>query len=65
MRDVHRKPAMALVQTRWTFTWMRGPMTRAEIRSALVKPAMLQPVPAASGVVGTGAGRVLAAEKRP
>jgi hypothetical protein len=35
MRDVHRKPAMALMQTRWTFTWMRGPMTRAEIRNAL------------------------------
>jgi hypothetical protein len=35
MRDVHRKPAMALVQTRWSFTWMRGPMTRTEIKCAL------------------------------
>ncbi|MEI8254513.1 MAG: helicase HerA-like domain-containing protein [Deltaproteobacteria bacterium] len=32
MRDMHRTPPAALDQTRWTFTWMRGPMTRAEIR---------------------------------
>jgi hypothetical protein len=37
VRDVHRKPAMALMQTRFTFTWMRGPMTRAEIKRALVR----------------------------
>jgi hypothetical protein len=33
MRDVHRTPNAALAQTRWTFSWLRGPMTRVELRT--------------------------------
>ncbi len=31
VRDVHRNPACALVETRFTMSWLRGPMTRKEI----------------------------------
>jgi hypothetical protein len=31
VRDVHRTPACALVETRFTMSWLRGPMTRREI----------------------------------
>ncbi len=32
VRNVHARPNMALLNTRPTLAWMRGPMTRAEIR---------------------------------
>lgn len=31
VRNVHRKPATALLSTRWTLSWLRGPMTRREL----------------------------------
>ncbi len=31
VRDVHRTPACALLETRFTMSWLRGPMTRKEI----------------------------------
>jgi len=33
-RDVHdgRGDALTLMQPRWAMSWMRGPMTRAELR---------------------------------
>ena len=32
MRNVHHTPAVALLQTRTTLSWMRGPMTRGDLR---------------------------------
>ena len=34
MRDVHREPSVVLATSRTTLCWLRGPMTRAEIRGA-------------------------------
>jgi hypothetical protein len=34
-RDAHSAEGAVLVQPRWTMSFMRGPMTRAEIRMAL------------------------------
>jgi hypothetical protein len=31
VRDVHRTPACALLETRFSMSWLRGPMTRKEI----------------------------------
>ena len=35
MRDAHRARGSVLLQPRWTMSFMRGPMTRSEIRGAL------------------------------
>lgn len=35
VRDVHTTMGLALLQPRWTMSWMRGPMTRSELRTAL------------------------------
>jgi hypothetical protein len=35
MRDVHSKDGSVLVQPRWAMSYLRGPMTRSEIRMAL------------------------------
>jgi hypothetical protein len=32
VRDVHQKPQVALLETRWSLSWLRGPMTRQEIK---------------------------------
>ena len=32
VRNVHRAPTLGLVQTRTTLSWMRGPMTRGDLR---------------------------------
>jgi hypothetical protein len=32
VRDVHAKEGSKLLETRWTLSWLRGPMTRQEIR---------------------------------
>ncbi len=32
MKDVHRKPQLALVASRTTLCWLRGPMTRADLK---------------------------------
>ena len=32
LRNVHHTPSVALLQTRTTLSWMRGPMTRADVR---------------------------------
>ena len=32
MRDAHRKEGSLLLQPRWAMSWLRGPMTRAELR---------------------------------
>jgi hypothetical protein len=34
MRDVHAEQGLVLLQPRWTLSYMRGPMTRTEIRLA-------------------------------
>jgi hypothetical protein len=34
MRDAHAGPAPFLAQPRWAFSWLRGPMTRVELRKA-------------------------------
>ena len=34
MRDAHRKEGSLLLQPRWAMSWLRGPMTRAELRQA-------------------------------
>jgi hypothetical protein len=35
MRDAHSERGTVLLQPRWTMSFMRGPMTRSEIRMAL------------------------------
>jgi hypothetical protein len=35
VRDVHAGEGAVLVQPRWAITWMKGPMTRPELRRAL------------------------------
>ena len=37
MRDVHRAPSVVLASSRTTMCWLRGPMTRAEIREVVAK----------------------------
>ena len=34
MRDAHSEDGLILLQPRWTMSYMRGPMTRLEIRRA-------------------------------
>jgi hypothetical protein len=34
MRDVHADGTIVLLQPRWSMSWMRGPLTRAELRRA-------------------------------
>jgi hypothetical protein len=33
-RNVHRAPGVALLQSRTTLSWLRGPMTREDLRRA-------------------------------
>jgi hypothetical protein len=33
VHDVHASPPSAVLQTRWTLSWLRGPMTRHELRA--------------------------------
>lgn len=35
LRDVHDESGLRLLQPRWAYSFMRGPMTRGEIREAL------------------------------
>jgi len=35
MRNVHGNQGITLLQPRWAMSWMRGPMTRGELRGAL------------------------------
>jgi hypothetical protein len=35
LRDVHREPGLSLVQSRTTLSWLRGPMTRGDLRKLL------------------------------
>ena len=35
LRDAHAKQGMVLMLPRWTLSFMRGPMTRGEMRRAL------------------------------
>lgn len=44
VRDVHAPSAAPLLETRWTLSWLRGPLTRQELRR-IAKP--LAPAPAA------------------
>ena len=34
MRDVHAESSVTLLQPRWAMSWLRGPMTRGELRRA-------------------------------
>ena len=49
MRDVHSEPGLAFLQPHWTMTYMRGPMTRNEIRLAREWQARDQAPTAGSG----------------
>jgi hypothetical protein len=42
LRNVHRSPQCALVESRWCLSWLRGPMTRAELRKLV--PSTVSPV---------------------
>ena len=55
IRDVHSEQGLALVQPRWTMSYMRGPMTRLEIRHARELLAQSQTTPPLRLVVN-GAG---------
>jgi DNA helicase HerA-like ATPase len=37
MRDVHRTPSASLLQARWALSWLRGPMTRVELRTSVAR----------------------------
>ena len=70
VRDVHRKPACALLETRTVSSWLRGPMTRREIARLHLelggRPALLPSAPAprqaGAGPVADGASSPTAAE---
>jgi hypothetical protein len=32
LRDVYRRPSLVLAQSRTTLSWLRGPMTRGDIK---------------------------------
>ncbi|HEX4475047.1 MAG TPA: hypothetical protein VH142_08225, partial [Polyangiaceae bacterium] len=34
MRDVHAESSVTLLQPRWAMSWLRGPMTRGELKRA-------------------------------
>ncbi|MFO0563813.1 MAG: helicase HerA-like domain-containing protein [Polyangiales bacterium] len=62
LRDVHRSPQCGLVESRWCLSWLRGPMTRQELRkiaaplkAAAVKTPSSPAVASASpgGIAGT------------
>jgi hypothetical protein len=38
MRNIHRVPGVSLLQSRTTLCWLRGPMTRADLRR-MTRPA--------------------------
>jgi DNA helicase HerA-like ATPase len=48
VRDVHRKPATGLMSTRWTMSYLRGPMTRQELKRVAPKRAASTSVPTPS-----------------
>jgi hypothetical protein len=52
VRDVHRTPQCGLVETRWCLSWLRGPMTRQEIRKIA---APLKQKAVTAGVSAAGA----------
>jgi hypothetical protein len=60
MRDLHSEQGLVILQSRWTMTYMRGPMTRNEIRRAREWRAGYQaPTPASNEFrEGPVAGRV-------
>lgn len=35
VRDAHDERGPSLLQPRWAMSWLRGPMTRAELRQAI------------------------------
>jgi hypothetical protein len=35
VRNVHRAPSLVLLQSRTTLCWMRGPMTRGDLKILL------------------------------
>ncbi len=65
VRDVHAPSAAPLLETRWTLSWLRGPLTRQELRriakplapaaapQSPAKPAAATPDPAAQGASAT------------
>jgi DNA helicase HerA-like ATPase len=43
MRDVYRRPSLVLAQSRTTLSWLRGPMTRGDIK-ALGEQSLTEPL---------------------
>jgi len=41
MRNIHRAPGVSLLQSRTTLCWLRGPMTRADLRRLTRQPVGL------------------------
>ncbi len=46
VRDVHKKPPTGLLSTRWTMSYLRGPMTRQELKRITPKRAAATPAQA-------------------
>src|SRR5439155_12944849 len=63
VRDVHAKGASELLETRWTSSWLRGPMTRQEIRrwARGSQVGALSSLPPPIAANGAGVGKSLAA----
>jgi hypothetical protein len=46
VRDVHAGRGSTILETRWTLSWLRGPMTRREIRRLATDALLAAPAPA-------------------
>jgi hypothetical protein len=44
LRNVHQDPSMRLLQSRTTLSWLRGPMTRRDLKR-LVSPTTVEDEP--------------------
>jgi hypothetical protein len=56
VRNVHRTPQCGLVETRWCLSWLRGPMTRLEMKK-LAAPLLEAANPATAPTAPAGARR--------
>ena len=49
VRDVHAGQHSQLLETRWTLSWLRGPMTRREIKKLQTEGRVVAPAPLSEG----------------
>lgn len=52
VRDVHAAQRSPLLETRWTLSWLRGPMTRREIKKLTTDGRVVAPVASSAGSAG-------------